>query len=194
MELVGPVLTAFRPNFRTILQRHLVLAYIRGDAQVLAFGNKQYEGPPINAAIKYASDRGSKMITRMDEETQRRIARVIADGIENKRGIPGLIKDIEAECRLMGYNPMGDSRAEMIARTETADALEQSFLDRAGAMGWTGKEWIVHDPCPVCQANADLGVIPMDSDEYLNTEGEHIQRPPAHPSCRCSLVGAELKK
>jgi hypothetical protein len=71
----------------------------------------------------------------------------------------------------------------MIARTETADALEQAFMDRSKAMGVTGKEWITHDPCPICEENGAEGVVPID---HIFSSGD--ERPPAHPNCRCALA------
>jgi len=71
----------------------------------------------------------------------------------------------------------------MIARTESADALEQAFMDRAGDMGINGKEWVTFDPCEICEANEAEGVVPLD---HVFSSGD--LRPPAHPNCRCALA------
>jgi len=84
---------------------------------------------------------------------------------------------------------MSKVRAETIARTETCDALESAFMDRAKDMGVTGKEWIVTDPCPICQANGDAGAIPLND---VFPSGD--MRPPAHPNCRCALAPVMLGK
>jgi hypothetical protein len=69
----------------------------------------------------------------------------------------------------------------MIARTETASALEDAMLTRSKAMGVTGKEWITHDPCTICEAFGDEGAVPIDF-EYFYEGESYGQRPPAHPN------------
>ena len=81
------------------------------------------------------------------------------------------------------------SRAQMIARTETNDALSQASMDKMRDMGIDGKEWLTGDPCEICAANEADGVIPR---EQAFSSG-HV-RPPAHPNCNCSLAPAIIKK
>jgi hypothetical protein len=195
-EFVEPILRTFRGNFRTILVGHLSRVYLRASVEVLEWGRTKftdrpiyYEGPPIRQAIAYAEERCATLITKMEDETRRQIATVISDGIESKRGIDGLARDIKAECQTMGYTDMGTSRATMIARTETADALEQGFMDRANDLGVTGKEWVVTEPCEICEENGAAGAIGIDE---LFPSG-HL-RPPAHPNCRCALAPVMLAK
>ena len=109
---------------------------------------------------------------------------VIENGIKEKRGIPGLARDIRKQ-----FEDMSRSRAEMIARTETADTLEQAFVDRSKAMGVTGKQWVTHDPCEICEANEAEGVVPID---HVFSSGH--ERPPAHPNCRCALAPVMMEE
>jgi SPP1 gp7 family putative phage head morphogenesis protein len=84
------------------------------------------------------------------------------------------------------------SRASLIARTETADALGQSFEDRGKEMGIEGKEWITAGDDKVsdgCKENGAVGVIPFD-----NAFPSGDQRPPRFPGCRCACAPARFKK
>jgi SPP1 gp7 family putative phage head morphogenesis protein len=143
-----------------------------------------YEGPPMQQAIEYARQHCAQLVTKMDDESKTRIAQVIADGIENKIGIDGLERDLRAT-----FMDMSGTRAEMIARTETCDALEQAFMDRAEELGIDGKEWVVLSPCPICEENAAAGPIGIDE-----TFPSGDIRPPAHPNCRCALSPVLLNK
>ncbi len=178
-DFIDPLLKMFRTRLLADLTGKHVLVYLTGSAEVITWGVTKggipiaYEGPPIQQAIKYAREHCSKLILNIDEETKKLIASVISDGIENKRGIDGLARDIRNL-----FDDMSKARAQVIARTETCDALEQAFMDRADTMGITGKEWIVTDPCEICAANEAVGVIPI-GDPFPSGD----DRPPAHPNC-----------
>ena len=195
--VIEPLIASHRAELRAIVTGHLVKAFIQGDAQLVQWGTTKvtnkpiyYEGPPMQEAVNFARFSGSRLITQMDEATQDRLANIIAEGIQNKRGIPGLISDLKKECRNMGYNPMGTSRATMIARTETCDALQASFVERAYAMGVTGKEWVAsYGACDACHANANDGVIPLYS-----TFSSGDERPPQHPNCMCALAPVMMEE
>ncbi len=75
-----------------------------------------------------------------------------------------------------------ESRAEMIARTETAMADVQGMI-----AGWkesgvvAGKEWLTDsNPCPICEA-LDGEVVGLD-EEFEGGD------PPLHPSCECTVI------
>lgn len=104
----------------------------------------------------------------------------------------GGIRDLVEEAERKGWSndklaeelhdafAFSESRAEMIARTETA------FADVEGnRIGWRasgvviGQEWgLSSDPCPECVENAEAGIIGLDQ-EFPNGG------PPAHPRCEC---------
>lgn len=183
-EMLDPIITAMRPAFRTKLLGHLARVYISGSQELTSWGTTKagldivYEGPPIRGAINYAKDRGSTMITGMDEQTKKQMANIISKGIEDKRGIDGIMRDI-----LHGdFQDMSRSRAEMISRNETANALSTAAIDRMRDIGVEGKEWIVANPCDACAANGDVGVIPVD--EYFpepDVWGNPVLAPTLHP-------------
>jgi hypothetical protein len=75
-------------------------------------------------------------------------------------------------------------RADMIARTELADAQSEADLDAAKESGVvTGKYWLLgENPCSVCQDNADAGTIDLDEEFPSGDDG-----PAAHVGCECAL-------
>jgi hypothetical protein len=77
-----------------------------------------------------------------------------------------------------------EKRAEVVARTEIARAMEGAMLAMAKATGGMDKEWLdAPGACPVCVANAAQGAIPLT--RPFNSGDQH---PPAHPRCRCATA------
>ena len=188
-EFLDPILRVFSSQLQVRLAGQLTNIYLSGAAQMVQWGKTlggrpiYYEGPPMQDAVRYAERHCAKLVTQMDEETKKRLAKTVSDAIENKRGIPGLRADLRRE-----FTDMTTRRADMIARTETADALEQAFMDRSEAMGVTGKEWVATGGCcDICAGNEAEGVVPL---KYIFSSGH--ERPPAHPNCKCALAPAML--
>jgi len=190
-DFLDPIPRTFSDSLQIRIQGHLATAYIRGSAQMVEWGRTKltdrpvfYEGPPIQEAIDYASKHTATLIKGLNDETANRMRTVISNAIKEKRGIDGLARDIRKQ-----FNDMSRVRSQTVARTETCDALENSFMDRAKDLGVTGKEWIVTDPCPICEANGNAGIIPIND---LFPSGD--LRPPAHPNCRCALAPVILER
>ncbi len=187
--MIEQVLSAFRTQFLADITGRHIAAYMAGSTQTISWGKTKagipitYEGPPIQQAIDYASTHCATMVTRMEEETRKIVAHVVSDGIENKRGVQGLARDLRSR-----FGDMSRNRSMVIARTETADALEQGFLDAAKDMGVTGKQWVVTMPCEICEQNADV-IVPLDG---VFPSGH--ERPPAHPTCRCALAPVMMSR
>jgi len=184
-----PILSVFHDELITSITNQMVGIYISGQAEMITWGHTKagipiaYEGPPVEAAIDWAEKHGAKLVTQMDEETKRRLAKVISNGIEGKRGVPGLARDIRGE-----FSDMRKYRSIMIARTETANALSQASLDSMKDMGIEGKEWVTAgEPCDICSGNASDGVIHVNQ---AFSSGD--MAPPAHPNCECALAPALL--
>ena len=117
----------------------------------------------------------------MDEETTRRLADIISNGIRNKRGVPGIARDLRG-----AFENMSRYRAQLISRTETANALGEAFTSRGRGLGVTGKEWVtVGDErvSPECLDNEAQGVIPFN-DAFPSG----AMTPPQHPGCRCATA------
>jgi len=191
-QVIDPVLAAFSTPLKNQLAREVAQVYISGSAQMEEYAKTlggrsiYFEGPPIQQAIDYANSHCATMVTKMNDETRKLIANTIADSIQNKRGIDGMRVDLQ---RLFNKMKRGDemsiSRARMIARTESSDALSQSFIDRSDKLGIDYKQVVTGDPCALCRGNAAEGIVPT---HHIFQSGH--ERPPFHPSCVCALAPA----
>jgi len=189
-HIIDQLLAHFGEELEVGMAGQLAEIYISGQAEMVSYGKTKlgvpiaYEGPPIEDAIVWAEKHGVELVTQMDEETKRRLSGVIKNGIKNKRGIPGLSRDIKKS-----FIDMARYRAKMIARTETANALSHASLDNMKGMDIEGKEWVAGgDPCEICQGNEAEGVIPVGQAFSSGHDS-----PPAHPNCECALAPARLK-
>ncbi len=191
--ILDPLLGAFDEQIEAELSGQLAEIYVSGQAEMITWGKTQagipiaFEGPPISQAVDWAAKRGAELVTGMDATTKERLARVIADGIQNKRGIPSLSREIRST-----FADMTRFRSQLIARTETANALSTASIDNMKAMGIDGKQWVTagdSDVSEECEANEAQGVIPRGE---AFTSGP--MAPPQHPNCRCALSPAILRK
>lgn len=185
------LLNAFKSELLISINSHLVKIYIAGSTQMMHYGETAmgipiaYEGPPTEQAIAWAKKYCAELVTKMNEETKARLSKVISDSIENKDDLDQLSRQIKKD-----FADMTKPRADMIAQTETNNALSKGSIDRMHTMGIDGKEWVcVDDPCDDCQGNSDDGVIPID-DDFSSGDSE----PAAHPNCRCALAPARLDR
>lgn len=192
---IDPILKVFEKDLAYRLNGHLATSYLRGSSQMLEWGRTAttdmpiyHEGPPMQQAINYAQKHTATLVKGLNNETREQMRGVIEQAIKNKRGIPGLSRDLRKQ-----FTDMSRVRAKVIARTETCDALESAFMDRAKDMKVTGKEWIwtgdSGDWDCMCEDNANAGVIPIDKPF---PSGD--MRPPSHPNCRCALAPVMLRE
>ena len=192
-DILDPLLATFDDAIIAEINGQLAEIYISGQAEMVSWGKTKagipiaYEGPPVQKAIQWAEKHGAKLVTQMNEETKRRLAKVVSDGIKNKRGVPGLSRDLRKT-----FADMSKFRSQLIARTETASALSQSSLDTMKDMDIDGKEWVTAGDDRVseeCQMNESEGVIPVGQ-----TFSGGVMAPPQHPDCRCTVAPARLPK
>jgi len=215
-DMLNPLLATFDSILTDKLISHLATIYKAGSDEMVAWGNKtrestyivkevepgDFEGPPMQEAIDWAKKYIAKikLVDGLNEETVKQISNVISDGIKNKRGIPGIKSDIRHKFDWMARGAPSDikgltlaSRAEMIARTETSNALSQASLGRMKDMGIEGKEWVTSGDDRVsktiCAPNEAQGVIAVDEAFQSGHDA-----PPGHPRCRCALAPAILSK
>jgi len=190
-NILDPLLASLEKELLVKVGGQLVTIYMSGSAEMITWGKTKggvpiaYEGPPMSEAVDWAEKNAARLVTQMDEETKRRLAQVVSDGIQSKRGIPGLSRDIKST-----FGDMSKYRSQLIARTETSNALSNASLDRMEEMGIEGKEWVTVGDAqvsPECQGNEAEGVIPTNQSFSGGTMG-----PPQHPNCRCSLAPAIL--
>lgn len=74
-------------------------------------------------------------------------------------------------------------RALTIAQTEMSSAVSVASRELYEESGAELVEWIVADPCDLCQENADVSPIGID-DIFPSGDTE----PPAHPNCVCDIA------
>lgn len=115
----------------------------------------------------------------LDEATRKTIIDTIAKG-----KALGLTNDEVADLLVSDeYLDIADWRADMIARTETANAMMQGQMAGMHENGVTTKAWVVAGPgCDICDPNEDDGFINID-----DTFSSGDDAPPAHPNCECYL-------
>jgi len=147
--------------------------------------------------VQWAKDRAAEMVGKRFDENGQLVDnpdakwRIDAD---TRKGVQDLVAQAEQEGwsnddladRLESDYLFSESRAETIARTETAYADTQGNL-----LGWResgvveGVESVLgseHDDDDECNAAADMGVQPLDSDFG------GLGQPPYHPRCVCDLL------
>lgn len=141
-------------------------------------------GSPDAAALAAASADGSTGL-----------ARLLVDAGVTIRGIEGTTLDTLGNT-LAASLARGDSvataaadldvilnnraRAEIIAQTEMARAMTAATLDSYRENAIEAREWLLSDgACPLCEENADAGVVLL-SDDFPNGDA------PVHPSCVCA--------
>ena len=206
-KILDLILATFDDALTTEINGQLAETYISGQAEMITWGKTKagipiaYEGPPPSKAIEWARQHISKvkLVDGINTETKKQISNVIADGIKNKRGIPGITSDIKHKFDWMARGAPSEikgltlrSRAEMIARTETSEALSQASLDSMSDMGIEGKEWVTAGDALVsdeCLGNEAEGVIPVNQ-EFSGG----VMAPPQHPDCRCTVAPARLPR
>ncbi len=147
-------------------------------------------------ALTYARDRAAEMVgmRRVEGElvpshnpewaitdgTREMLRSMISDAIEEGWSPRKLADAIE------GHTAFGEARADMIARTEIANADVQGNMAAYRESGVEKKEWILgseHDDEDECDENALAGPIPMDESFPSGDDA-----PPAHPRCTCDVL------
>ncbi len=192
-DILDPILATFDDALQADIAGQIAEINISGTAEMVTWGKTKagvpiaYEGPPIQGAIDWAEKHSATLVKGLDEETKKRLAHTISQGIETKRGVPGLARDIRTT-----FADMSKHRSELIARTETANALSQASLDTMEDMGIDGKEWITAGDDRVsdeCLGNEAEGVIPANQ-----SFSSGVMSPPEHPDCRCTISPSRLRR
>lgn len=127
--------------------------------------------------VKYLSDRSNYLIQSVDNTTKDWLVGLISEG-KNQA-----MTNEEVAAEIADQMPSISSvRADMIARTEVANAMQQGELDVYRQQGVEKKSWQVFgDACEICEEN-DSQVVGVD--ETFNSGDD---APPAHPNCRCFI-------
>jgi len=125
-----------------------------------------------DGGLRAMLDASNVTLQNISDSTTDRIGNLIGQGLANGDSNGTIAKAI---------NDLIDDpvRADLIATTETARAMNESQADQYKTLGFSQFDWIAYDgACEICQDAEDSN--PHDwSDE----------RPPGHPRCRCGIVG-----
>lgn len=145
------------------------------------------------AAASYATYRSANLLTGVTETLRQQVRGVIADGLAQGQSV----NEIQSALRDAG---IADTRSEVVARTETANARFASGWRTYSEAGWRGKRWMTAGgPCPICDAIQEQrgDVIPIDQpfvkagESIVGTDGNvytfdrDVLDTCAHPNCRC---------
>lgn len=184
-KALEPVIQRLSPILMSAMIDELVAIYTQGWRDMGKYGQKTvgfqiaFDVPPYDEALDWATKHCAKLVTKIDDETKTRIAQAVSKAIDEGQGISGLSKTIRDEIM-----DMSKYRSQMIARTETANALQVASLDTAKKMGATHKEWVAEpDACEICLSNDAEGPIPV-SQAFRSGD----MNPASHPNCRCGLA------
>jgi len=146
-----------------------------------------------DSILEWTKDNAAELVKGIDEATVKRMARVIADEMEQQKDIKGITKGLQ-EAFGREIEGMAGERSRVIAVTETNAAWSEGSWTAALDVGSQWKEAIDtglepgRSPCEdVCMPNAEVGRIPIN--EPFPSGDMHT---PFHPDCRCdtSYTGA----
>lgn len=176
------------------------LAEIYGDSGRIALsmiGSNNAVGDLVDQvydnAVEWAEARAASLVgvkdgpLSLDASTRTMLRGTIASGLKDNLGTPAIAKLIKEAYAF------SEERAELIAFTEVTSANSEGALQgyrEAAAVGVKmGKSWLkLEDACPICDANAEAGVIDLD-EPFPSGD----MAPGAHPNCRCVLVPEVLE-
>lgn len=115
---------------------------------------------------------------RITDESRAAIRSTVTKAFE-ERWTPAQLSE-----QITAHEAFSPRRALMIARTEIAEAQEVGSMTYYKAAGVPKKKWsAAFQCCPLCEANAAQGAIPLDS----AFQSGH-QHGPAHPNDRCRVL------
>lgn len=133
-------------------------------------------------AVTAARERAAELVTDITDSTRTMLRDLIVNGLSDNIGLE------EIAASIVSSTGFSQERADLIARTEVADANSQAALEGYRGAAEAGvqvqKEWLLGpNPCEVCQENAEAGPIDLDDDFPSGDDA-----PPAHPNCECALM------
>jgi SPP1 gp7 family putative phage head morphogenesis protein len=133
---------------------------------------------------RFLKEKAGKTINGINETTLDKLRETLAEGVDNGEGTDQLSTRVRQVFDLaVGY------RAEMIARTEVIHASNFATLEGYKQSGVVqAKEWLTafdERTCPVCE---EMNGKQVKLGSNFDTEFGEEQYPPAHPSCRCTLI------
>jgi len=134
--------------------------------------------PANPGAVDALIERNLGYIKGLTEDQKKKLLAELTEGMLRGEGIDELIKRIAPHIEA-GEGP-GQSRAELIARTEVMYALNQGAIDRCRQSGFEKVQWLAGPDdriCDECMEN-DGSVYEIGTEPSL----------PLHPNCRCVYI------
>lgn len=136
--------------------------------------------------INAIKNRASYLLNQssLDETTLDQLIRVITDSLGGGNTAAETSKIIQDE-----FEGISEARADMIARTEAANAAGEANHATMVENGVKTKRWVTagNNPDEECQDNEADGEIPLDQDFSSGVAYE-----PAHPNCECYTEAGEI--
>lgn len=177
----------FMAELQAIMAEHLPAITEAGQRDVA--GDLGGEVIPNAEAVEWARAQGAKLVTQVSDSMKDALARRVADGLAEGRTTTQIQHAIREEAP-----EFGATRAEVIARTETAGAANHGAIAQMKAVGIEYKDFIV-GRCPKClaiKAKYPVG-IPIDA-QWVDSEGNAFDSPPFHPQCICTVTNSTKPK
>lgn len=122
--------------------------------------------------------------SQIDDTTRDQMIKAVADGLLDGQTLNEVSAGLSSH-----FDEVSTTRADMIARTETANAMGDGNLASMKENGVQMKSWVTagSDPCETCIENESASPIPVDQSFPSGEESE-----PAHPNCECYTEGEEI--
>ena len=190
----GEVYATVADEMLAVIRPWIISAAMMGaedaTAPILAMGLGFDVGLVNEAAIEWAKRHAAEQVTKIDATTRKAIQKHVVEWLESGDVVDELTRVLEPT--------FGPARAEMIAVTETTNALAGGAVEAGkdinrqfGVEVVEGKRWDVSRDeyvCPLC-APLDGQVVPLDGEFVVPSgpfEGRKFVAPAGHVRCRCS--------
>jgi len=177
MDEEGVKLTKLsRPELTMALKEGAVLAVAEAGLTV---------SPELIATqnAKWIEARLKKYVKEVNEETAKKLAKTLKEGIDAGESIAKLSDRVNDY-----YDSNEKYRSLRIARTETAESMEEGIMKAYKEGGITKVRWITEPGCcDECSA-LDGEVVGIGDSFGDDAFGNLTAHPPLHPNCLCTLV------
>lgn len=142
-------------------------------------------------AVQWLESHAAEMVTKINETTRDEIGRLVKQGVDEGWSYNKTAREISSRFEEFAIGKPQqhiESRAHLVAVTESANAYEQGQRQGIDALVQAGLEiehsWATMGDDLVteeCQENEDAGWIPLD-ESFPSGDDE----PPRFPGCRCN--------
>ena len=177
MDEEGVKLTKLsRPELTMALKEGAVLAVAEAGLTV---------SPELIATqnAKWIEARLKKYVKEVNEETAKKLAKTLKEGIDAGESITKLSDRINEY-----YDSNEKYRSLRIARTETAESMEEGIMKAYKEGGITKVRWLVEPgACDDCAA-LDGEIVGIGDSFGDDAFGNLTQHPPLHCNCVCSII------